>query len=71
METLNARRHAHKVAYPPAGDFKIDGRYLFEVGGPGKGFDQIGDIPDSYVVNDGEEVSRGNKIPLWIFGLLY
>ena len=68
---LNALRHAHEVAYPPAGDFKVDGRYLFEVGGPGKRFDQIADIPDSYVVNDGEEVGRGNKIPLWIFGLLY
>ncbi len=48
-----------------------DDRYLFEVGGKGKGFDQIKDIPDSFVVNDGVEVGIGNKIPLWLFGFLY
>ncbi|MBQ5568388.1 MAG: hypothetical protein IIT41_03990, partial [Oscillospiraceae bacterium] len=42
--------------------------YLFEVGGRGKGFDQIKDLPDSYVAADGLEVGFGNKIPLWLFG---
>ena len=32
---------------------------------------QIADLPDSYVVNDGVSVGRGNKIPLWLFGFLY
>ena len=32
---------------------------------------QIRDLPDSYVVNDGVSVGRGNKIPLWLFGFLY
>jgi hypothetical protein len=32
---------------------------------------QIADIPDSYVVNDGVAVGRGNKVPLWLFGFLY
>ncbi len=32
---------------------------------------QIRDLPDSYVVNDGVSVGRGNKIPLWMFGFLY
>jgi len=40
-------------------------------GGKGKGFDQIADLPDSYVVNDGVSVGHGNKIPLWLFGFLY
>ena len=44
---------------------------VFEVGGKGKGFDQIKDIPNSYVVNDEVEVGFGNKIPLWLFGFLY
>ena len=69
---LNQLRCAgHKVSYPPQGDFLVDGRHLFEVGGKGKGFTQIKDVPDSYVVNDGVETGIGNKIPLWLFGFLY
>jgi len=59
------------VTYPQCGDFLVDGRHLFEVGGKGKGFAQIKDIPDSYVAADGIEVGYGNKIPLWLFGFLY
>jgi len=65
------RASGHEVLYPPAGDFRVDGKWLFEVGGAGKGFDQIADLPDSYVVNDGVEIGFGNKIPLWLFGFLY
>ena len=61
----------HDVSYPPRGDFKVDGRWLFEVGGEGKGFSQIADEPDSYVVNDDVEIGFGSKIPLWLFGFLY
>lgn len=61
----------HSILYPPKGDFKIDGQYLFEVGGKGKTFKQIADIPDSFVVNDDTEIGFGNKIPLWMFGFLY
>ena len=69
---LNQLRCAgHSVAYPPQGDFLVDGRHLFEIGGKGKGFDQIKDMPNSYVVNDGVETGIGNKIPLWLFGFLY
>ena len=69
---LNQLRGAgHDVKYPPQGDFKVDGRWLFEVGGSGKGFDQIKDVKDSYVAADDIEVGFGNKIPLWLFGFLY
>ena len=61
----------HRVVYPPKGDFKVDGRILFEIGGKGKTFKQIADIPDSYVANDDVEIGLGNKIPLWLFGFLY
>ena len=61
----------HKVTYPPQGDFLVDGRFLFEVGGKGKGFKQIKDIKHSYAVTDGVETGIGNKIPLWLFGFLY
>lgn len=68
---LSALRHSHEVTYPRKGDFMVDGKYLFEVGGAGKGFDHIKDLPDSYVVNDDVEVGFRNKIPLWLFGCLY
>ena len=44
---------------------------FFEVGGKGKTFTQIKDIPNSFLAIDGIEVGHGNKIPLWMFGLLY
>ena len=68
---FNQTKMGHAVTYTGVGDFVIDGKWTFEVGGRGKGFDQIADLPDSYVVNDGVSVGRGNKIPLWLFGFLY
>ena len=59
------------MKYPAAGDFLVDETYLFEVGGKGKTFEQIKDVPKSYVAYDEVEVGRGNKIPLWLFGFLY
>lgn len=61
----------HRIGFPKDGDFIVDDRYLFEVGGKGKGFAQIRDIPDSFVVSDDIEFGFGNKIPLWLFGFLY
>lgn len=61
----------HNVGFAKDGDFIVDGRYLFEVGGKGKGFAQIRNIPDSFVVADDIEFGFENKIPLWIFGFLY
>lgn len=69
--TNQLRASGHALASPKQGDFLVDGKYLFEVGGAGKGFGQIKDIPDSYVVNDDVEIGIGNKIPLWLFGFLY
>ena len=61
----------HDVKTPQKGDFLIDDKYLFEVGGKTKTFDQIADIPDSYLAVDDTEVGHGDRIPLWMFGLLY
>ena len=59
------------VYYPSKGDFLVDEKYLFEVGGPGKSFEQIKDIDNSFLAIDGVEFGCGNKIPLWLFGFLY
>lgn len=68
---LSQLRTAHEVKYPKNGDFLIDDNYLFEVGGKKKDFDQIADIPNSYLAVDDTEVGYGNRIPLWFFGMLY
>lgn len=56
---------------PKQGDFLVDETYLFEVGGSRKTFDQIADILNGYLAIDDIEVGNGNRIPLWMFGLLY
>ena len=61
----------HKLSQPTVGDLNVDGLYILEVGGAGKGFAQISNVPNSYVVADGIEIGAGNKIPLWLFGMLY
>jgi hypothetical protein len=68
---LNIVSSKHDVSYPKKGDFLVDNRYLFEIGGKNKGFKQIKDIENSFVVADDMEVGHGAKIPLWLFGFLY
>lgn len=67
----NQMSYGRSLALDRAGDFRIDRRYIFEVGGAKKRFNQIKDLPDSYVAADDIEIGYGNKIPLWMFGLLY
>ena len=54
-----------------SGDFKVDGKWTFEVGGEKKTFKQISEVPNSFVLADDIEYPRGNKLPLWMIGLLY
>lgn len=59
------------ITSPDQGDYRVNGTYIFEVGGRKKSFGQIKDIPDSYLAIDDTLVGRGNKIPLWLFGFNY
>ena len=61
----------NQARHPKQGDFLIDDKYLFEVGGKNKTFEQIADLPNSFLAVDDTEVGHGNRIPLWMFGLLY
>ena len=62
----------HTVEYSKnEGDFRIDGKVILEVGGSKKSFDQIADIPDSYILADDMEYPVGKKLPLWIVGMNY
>ena len=67
----NQLRVKHRLNIPKQGDFIVDDKFIFEVGGKNKGFEQIKDISSSYIAADEIEVGSGNKIPLWLFGLLY
>ena len=68
---ISQLRVLHDVRYPKQEDFLIDDKHLFEVGGKGKTFEQIADVPDSYLAVDDTEVGSGCRIPLWLFGFLY
>jgi len=59
------------IKYSKIGDFLVDAKYIFEVGGKDKSFKQIKDVTNSFVVADDIEIGFGAKIPLWLFGFLY
>jgi predicted AAA+ superfamily ATPase len=61
----------HTIKYAKKGDFEVDDKFIFEIGGKNKSFEQIKNLPNSYIASDDIEVGFGNKIPLWIFGLMY
>lgn len=61
----------HEVNVPEKGDFLVDNRFTFEIGGKQKGHDQIAGISDSFAVRDEIEFPTGRSIPLWLFGCLY
>lgn len=53
------------------GDFLIDEKYTFEIGGKNKTKVQIHNIKNSYIAKDNIEVGIGNIIPVWLFGFMY
>lgn len=68
---LNQLLVKHHVSYPKEGDFLIDGKILFEVGGKSKTQKQIIGNDNTYIIKDTIEIGYGNKIPLWLFGFMY
>lgn len=60
-----------EIVMAEQGDYKVDGKYTFEIGGSGKKFTQIADIPDSYLAVDNIATGYGARIPLYLFGFLY
>ena len=68
---VNQLSQKHTINYSKVGDFLIDEKYVFEVGGKNKNFKQIKDIQYSFIASDDIESGFGKKIPLWLFGFLY
>lgn len=67
----NQLAYQHDVQAPSAGDFIVDRRWTFEVGGKNKSGKQIRNVRDAFVVADEIEYGYGNHLPLWMFGFLY
>ena len=67
----NQLSYAHSVYYVDQGDFLVQEKYTFEIGGKNKSFKQIKDLPNSFVVADELELGFKAKVPLWLFGFLY
>jgi predicted AAA+ superfamily ATPase len=69
---IGSLAESHTVEYGKAqGDFKVDGKYTFEIGGRSKDFSQIANMKDSYVFADDWDIPDGAKLPLWMLGFLY
>lgn len=66
----NQMRVRNLVTSSRISDFSIEGR-TFEIGGKSKGKKQIASASEGYVVKDDIELSAGNILPMWWFGLNY
>ncbi|MDD3741746.1 MAG: AAA family ATPase [Bacteroidales bacterium] len=63
--------YLHEISLVEKGDFIIDNKYVFELGGKNKKQKQIQGIKDAFVVKDDIDTGVLNIIPLWLFGFLY
>ena len=68
---LNQLKAICEVTSANRADFTVDNNFVFEVGGKNKGHEQIIGLQNAYLALDNLEYGYGNKIPLWLFGLLY
>ncbi|MDR0230729.1 MAG: AAA family ATPase [Dysgonamonadaceae bacterium] len=68
---FNQLKAVGKVTSSKKADFTFDDKYTFEVGGKNKGHEQIVGLENAYLALDNIEYGYANKIPLWLFGMLY
>ena len=61
----------HQLRLPENGDFLVNDRFVFEVGGKNKSTSQIRNLENAYLALDDIENGVFNQIPLWMFGFLY
>jgi len=60
----------YKAMFSPNGDLWVEDKTL-EIGGKNKDFNQIKNVPNSYLVVDDVFVASERRIPLYLFGFLY
>lgn len=61
----------HKINYSDVGDFLVNQKFVFEIGGKNKTYKQIANIENSFIAADNIEIGYKNTIPLWLFGFMY
>lgn len=61
----------HQINYSEVGDFLVNQKFVFEIGGKNKTYKQIANIENSFIAADNIEIGYKNTIPLWLFGFLY
>jgi hypothetical protein len=67
----NQLSKTHQLTSAEHGDFKVDKKYIFEIGGKNKTNYQVANIKNAFIAADDMETGVHNKIPLWLFGFLY
>ncbi len=68
---VNQLQVFHSVTGSAQGDFLVDNKYTFEIGGKNKTRKQIAGIENAWIAADDIDYAHENKIPLWLFGFLY
>jgi len=69
---INQLKAAHDIHYAEkVGDVLVDEKYVFEIGGQLKKGKQIAKLDNAYIIADNWDFKTGNKIPIWLIGLLY
>ncbi len=68
---INQLLNSNKIDISEIGDFIVNDKYIFEIGGKNKKQSQIKDAKNAFIVKDNIELGVNNVIPLWLFGFLY
>jgi hypothetical protein len=68
---LNQLKYKHQINLSSETDFIVDDKFSFEIGGKNKTRKQIIDSKNTFIASDDIEYGFQNKIPLWMFGLMY
>lgn len=64
-------KEKHKMTYTDKGDFVVNEKYVFEVGGRSKTMQQLKGINNSWIAAADIEIGVERKVPLWLIGFIY
>jgi len=65
------KNSGHTVNLSTQGDFLIDEKWNFEIGGLSKDDSQLKSLANGFLALGEMEIGFAKKIPLWLFGFLY
>lgn len=69
---LNQLKAKYPIHYPTkGGDVLVNHQYTLEIGGKSKPSKQIAQLENAFIIADDWDYKVGNKVPIWLLGLLY